>query len=203
MGRMTAASRSYHHGNLRAALLAAAAADVHAAGPSQLSLRELARRAGVSHAAPAHHFTDKRGLFTALAAEGFRLLHQRTTPELARPGALLHTGRRYVEFALDHPGHFAVMFDASLLDATDEDLMRERNIAFDVLYQAVRAGTGAGDDEVVAQGYAAWVIVHGLATLWLTGNLPYPPDSREVEAVFRDIGPVLLPVAAAAFTQLP
>ena len=117
-------SRPYHHGNLRATLLAAAVQEIQAVGTARLSLRELARRAGVSHAAPGYHFTDKRGLFTTLAAEGFRLLHQRTTPELNRPGALLHTGERYVEFALDHPAHFTVMFDNSLLDQGNEEFTR-------------------------------------------------------------------------------
>lgn len=197
-----AAARRYHHGNLRAALLAAAEEEIQAVGPAQLSLRELARRVGVSHAAPAHHFGDKRGVFTALAAEGFRLLHQRTTPELAGPGALLHTGQRYVEFALDHPAHFAVMFDATLLDDTDPDLVRERTTAFDVLFEAVGAATGATGDELAMQAMTAWVVVHGLATLWLTGNLPYERDSRLVAQVFRDLGPALMPVAASATGQL-
>lgn len=85
--------RPYHHGDLRAALLAAAAEQIEAVGTARLSLRELARRrAGVSHAAPAHHFVDKRGLFTVLAAEGFRMLHQRTIAALGRPDALVATG---------------------------------------------------------------------------------------------------------------
>src|SRR5437763_1217467 len=108
--------------------------EIRAVGPAQLSLRELARRAGVSHAAPAHHFGDKRGLFTALAAEGFRLLHQRTTQVLRGEAALTEAGMRYVEFALGHPSHFAVMFDNSLLDADDVELVRARGTAFDVLY---------------------------------------------------------------------
>ena len=66
--------RPYHHGNLRAVLLEAALAEIAERGPQALSLRELARRAGVSHAAPAHHFGDKPGLLTAIAAEGFRRL---------------------------------------------------------------------------------------------------------------------------------
>ncbi len=67
-------TRAYHHGDLRRALLAAALEAIEESGPAALSLRDLARRAGVSHAAPAHHFGDKAGLLTALAAEGFDLL---------------------------------------------------------------------------------------------------------------------------------
>jgi AcrR family transcriptional regulator len=194
---------TYHHGNLRAALLAAAAEEVQAVGTAKLSLRELARRVGVSHAAPAHHFADKTGLFTALAAEGFELLHRRTTPELDRPGALAGAGIRYVEFALEFPGHFAVMFDAALLDDSDEELNRQRSTAFDVLFQAVRVATGVVDEAaMINQALAAWAIVHGVATLWLTGNAPYPRDPRLVESVFVELSPAFLPVVTASIAQL-
>ena len=73
-----------------------------------LDLRELARAAGVSHAAPAHHFTDRSGLFTALAAEGWRMLAAALTG--ARPD-FIDAALAYLRFALDHPGHYAVMFD--------------------------------------------------------------------------------------------
>lgn len=199
-GAMTA---SYHHGNLRAAMLAAAADEVQAVGPARLSLRELARRVGVSHAAPAHHFTDKTGLFTALAAEGFELLHQRTTPELASPGALARTGIRYVEFALEHPGHFAVMFDASLLDDTDAELNRQRGTAFENLFQSVRDATGVVDEEeMLNQALAAWAVVHGIATLWLSGNVPYGRDPKLVAPLFVQLSPALLLVVTASIDQL-
>lgn len=168
-----------------------------------MSLRELARRAGVSHAAPAHHFGDKRGLFTALAAEGFRLLHARTGAVLSRDDALVAAGQRYVEFALDHPAHFQVMWDNSLVDLLDEELSRERAAAFEVLYETLRTGTGASDEaDVLAQGAAAWAVVHGIATLWIGGNLPYERDSALVEQAFRDLAPALLPVARTSFEQL-
>jgi AcrR family transcriptional regulator len=196
-------NRPYHHGDLRAALLAAAADEIGVTGSAGLSLRALARRAGVSHAAPAHHFGDKRGLFTALAAQGFRMLHTRTSDALSRPDALVATGQRYVQFALDHPAHFQVMWDASLLNPLDEDLVRERATAFEVLYQALRLATGVADPaEVLAQGAAAWAVVHGIATLWLGGNLPYSRDSRLVEQAFRDLAPALVPVAQISLEQL-
>ena len=196
-------SRPYHHGDLRAALLAAAADEIGASGTAGLSLRALARRAGVSHAAPAHHFGDKRGLFTALAAEGFRMLHTRTADALSRPDALVTTGQRYVEFALDFPAHFQVMWDTPLLNPLDEDLVRERTTAFEVLYQALRIATGVTEPaDVLAQGAAAWAVVHGIATLWLSGNLPYSRDSRLVEQAFRDLAPALVPVAQVSLEQL-
>jgi AcrR family transcriptional regulator len=195
--------RPYHHGDLRAALLEAAAEEISAHGTAGISLRALARIAGVSHAAPAHHFGDKRGLFTALAAQGFQLLHSRTRAALGQPDALVVTGQRYVEFALEHPGHFQVMWDTSLVDQYDEALVRERSTAFEILYEALRTGTGAAsEEEVVTQAAVAWAVVHGLATLWLSGNLPYERDSRLVEAAFRELTPALLPVAEASQVQL-
>ena len=114
-GRMSSRD-TYHHGDLKAAILAEAAALVGERGADGLSLRELARAAGVSHAAPAHHFTDRRGLFTALATEGFGMLADALAG--ARPD-FLEAALAYVRFAIDHPGHYAVMFDKSLYDADD------------------------------------------------------------------------------------
>ena len=90
--------QSYHHGDLKAAILAQAATLVAERGADGISLRELARAAGVSHAAPAHHFTDRRGLFTALATEGYRMLAAALTD--ARP-RFIDAARAYVTFALD------------------------------------------------------------------------------------------------------
>lgn len=195
-----ATSTPYHHGDLRRALLSAAAEEIAANGVAALSLRELARRAGVSHAAPAHHFKDKRGVFTALAAEGFALLHAMTTRVLVAEvdDALVRAGECYVEFALEHPAHFTVMFDAALLDYSDPDLTRERDTAFDNLYQAVRRTTGADEPELTMQVVAAWTVVHGMASLWLTGNLPYPRSPEQVSLAFRDLSPSLLRIAEAA-----
>lgn len=193
----------YHHGDLRRTLLDAAALEIRRVGVAGLRLRELARRAGVSHAAPAHHFGDKTGLLTALATEGYLLLHQETSTTLGGADALVRAGIVYVRFAVAHPGHFAVMFDATAVRATDLDFARERDVAFGVLFQAVRDSTGASDDAVLAdQATAAWIIVHGAATLWLAGNLPWKPDPANVEPVFRQIGPALQAVAEVSAAQL-
>src|ERR1700746_2260366 len=111
---------TYHHGDLRAAILTEAASLVDERGADRVSLRELAREAGVSHAAPAHHFTDRRGLFTALAAEGFALLAKALTD--ARPD-FIDAALAYVRCAIEHPGHYAVMFDRSLVDPDDPELL--------------------------------------------------------------------------------
>lgn len=110
---------NYHHGDLRAAILTEAARLVAERGADGVSLRELARSAGVSHAAPAHHFTDRRGLFTALATQGFQLLARAL---IDARGRFADAALAYVGFALEHPGHYRVMFDKSLLDATDTEL---------------------------------------------------------------------------------
>ena len=130
---------TYHHGDLKATILAEAAALVAERGADGLSLRELARAAGVSHAAPAHHFTDRRGLFTALATEGFRMLADALAA--ARPD-FLDAALAYVRFAIDHPGHYAVMFDKSLYDATDPELVAAETAAGAEL----AAGVGTLDD---------------------------------------------------------
>jgi AcrR family transcriptional regulator len=196
-------STTYHHGDLRRALLDAAAEEIAAVGISALSLRELARRTGVSHAAPAHHFGDKTGLFTALAAEGFRRLHEQTAPGLERPDALAQAGIGYLRFAVVNPAHFAVMYEARLLDLTDPDLIRESSIASEVLREAVRRATGVSrDPALTTQTTAAWALVHGLATLWITGNLPYPQDPTLASKVARSIVPALVEIATASAAQL-
>src|SRR5215210_1552970 len=103
---MTASQpRPYHHGDLRRALLDAAVEAIAADGPAAVSLRDLARRAGVSHAAPAHHFGDKAGLLTAVAAQGYQLLADTLTAARQRSGDFLEVGVAYVRFAVDHRAH--------------------------------------------------------------------------------------------------
>src|ERR1700745_1056626 len=110
---------TYHHGDLKATILAEAAVLVAHRGADGLSLRELARAAGVSHAAPAHHFTDRRGLFTALATEGFQMLAEAL---IDARGDFADAALAYVRFAIGHPGHYRVMFDKSLVDVSDTEL---------------------------------------------------------------------------------
>src|SRR5918998_1032836 len=97
--------RPYHHGQLRQVILAAAVDALAESGPARLSLRELARRAGVSHAAPAHHFGDKAGLLTAVAAEGYTLLAEALTAAQQLAGDFLDVGVAYVRFAVEHRAH--------------------------------------------------------------------------------------------------
>jgi AcrR family transcriptional regulator len=196
-------SRPYHHGDLRSALLKAAAEEIGRVGVAQLSLRELARRAGVSHAAPAHHFGDKTGLVTALATEGFRILHEHTSPVLGHADALVRAGEQYIAFALGYPAHFSVMFDPHLLRMSDAALTAERDQAFDNFFTAVTQTTGTTDaGQLAAEAMAAWSAVHGIAVLWRQGNLPFPPDARKVPEVVAQLGIGLRTVAVASAGHL-
>lgn len=174
----SAAPRRYHHGRLRQAAIEAAVAEVQAVGAAGVSMREIARRAGVSHAALAYQFGDKAGIFTAIATEGFQLAAEAVAPVATGPdGSFIRGGSAYVEFALTHPGHFEVMFRPDLYRGDDPDLITSRDAAFAVLYGSARASvTAAGIDgtdesDVIGLVLAGWSLSHGLATLWLTANL--------------------------------
>ncbi|MFJ8593657.1 TetR/AcrR family transcriptional regulator [Streptomyces sp. NPDC093598] len=182
------ADRPYHHGDLRRAILTAALDVIAADGPSALSLRDLARRAGVSHAAPAHHFKDRAGLLTAIAAEGFGLL----AAALRETADLKEAGVRYVRFAREHPAHFQVMFAPELLRDGDLELATARALASDALRDAVTAvpPEGRGTDARLA-GVAAWSLAHGFATLLLSHNLDGPVGDRDPEEVFRGLADML------------
>jgi AcrR family transcriptional regulator len=180
--------RPYHHGDLRRAILTAALDVIAADGPSGLSLRDLARRAGVSHAAPAHHFKDRAGLLTAIAAEGFGLL----ATTLRTAADLEEAGVRYVRFAREHPAHFQVMFAPELLRTGDLELTTARALASDALREAVTAvpPEGRGTDARLA-GVAAWSLAHGFATLLLSHNLDDPVGGQDPEEVFRKLAGML------------
>lgn len=165
--------KPYHHRRLREAVIEAALDEITAVGPARLSMREIARRAGVSHAAPAHHFGDKRGIFTAIATEGFVLMREQAEPWVTRPNALLNAGLSYVGFAATHPAHFEVMWRPDLYDSENPAMQSARERAFDILYRSVEQGLGGGDpDQVLGTSIAAWSVVHGFAALLLSGNLP-------------------------------
>ena len=170
----TERARPYHHGDLRRAVLDGALAAIEADGPAALSLRDVARRAGVSHAAPAHHFGDKAGVLGAIAAEGYTKLAQVTGEALAREdGEFLEGGLAYIRFALTHRPYFAVMFRPDLYRPDDPAVVEARAAAGAVLFEGVRRelGPDASDEDVVGGVVAIWSFCHGFATLWLTGNL--------------------------------
>ncbi|MEV5008960.1 TetR/AcrR family transcriptional regulator [Streptomyces sp. NPDC093064] len=185
-----AAPRTYHHGDLRRAVLSAALEVVQSDGVAAISLRDLARRAEVSHAAPAHHFKDKAGLLTAIATEGFELLAASlATVSADTAGRLREMGARYVEFALDHPAHFEVMFRPQLLHGHDPELAAAKERASRALHSGVEdlpAGRRGPDSRRTA--LAAWSLAHGFAALQLSGSLPVMDDdpAETFRALFDD-----------------
>ncbi|MBA0127652.1 TetR/AcrR family transcriptional regulator [Haloechinothrix sp. YIM 98757] len=231
--RVSVEQGRYHHGDLPAAMLSAVREIVREQGINAVTLRAAARRAGVSHAAPAHHFGDKVGLLTAFATEGCEMLRARLLA--ARDGAgeesaLLVIGTAYVRFALDEPEHFAVMFRADYTRREDPTYRQAREGAFAVLLDTVRevreghqAGGAAGDDadgdreaeQDVEQGTGedallcaatgAWSLVHGIATLWLDGNLDTRITDRSAEdtaaALMTTLAETLLEAAGGAPTS--
>jgi AcrR family transcriptional regulator len=163
----------YHHGNLRRALLDTALETIATDGVSAVNLRDLARRTGVSHAAPAHHFGDRTGLLTALATEGYDGLASATAATWAETSSFLEVGVAYVRYAVTHPGHFAVMFRPDLVDPDDPELVRASAASAAMLYGPVGSVAPVYGDEEARRiaGTAAWALVHGIATLWLQGSL--------------------------------
>ena len=162
---------TYHHGDLRRTLLAETASAIAEDGVAKLSMRALAKRAGVSNAAPAYHFGDKSGLLTALAAEGFDRLAEAMAS--VGDGGLISRGVAYVKFALACPSHFTVMFQPRLLHDDDAELAAARQRAWAALSVGV-AQTRSGPDSDF--GVAAWSLVHGYATLVLSGAVE-PEDA--------------------------
>jgi AcrR family transcriptional regulator len=159
---------SYHHGNLRAAILAAAASVIARDGVGALSLRSIATDLGVSHTAFRRHFGDREGVLNALAVQGNRRLAEELGAA-ATGGDFLEVGVAYVRFALANPAHFTVMYRSDLLDNEDPELVEARAAAYAPLQNGVRA-LPVTDFE--AAELTGWGLVHGIATLALTGNLP-------------------------------
>src|SRR6516162_8885913 len=181
-GRRPGASRAvgeHFAGDLRQALLEAAVATLDEVGADGLSLREVARRAGVSHAAPAHHFTDKAGLLTAVATEGFGMLVSYLADAQPRGGGqpadqLPALGRAYARFAEENPGRFEVMFRPGLLHADDPAFQRAGDAAFQALRDHIAACQSYGWRErepIDALAAAAWALAHGIAVLRMQGSL--------------------------------
>ncbi|HYC01101.1 MAG TPA: TetR/AcrR family transcriptional regulator [Candidatus Limnocylindrales bacterium] len=171
---------AYHHGDLRRALLQGALELLGEGGPSALTLRGAARRAGVSPAAPYRHFTDKRELLAAVAEEGFLALDRHAEEEIERAGAdpvqrFRCHGLAYVRFAIDHPAHYRVMFGPEIPDKRlYAALDAASRAAYDRLRDSLRACQQAGvipEGDIEIRAVRAWALVHGLASLFIDGQL--------------------------------
>jgi AcrR family transcriptional regulator len=177
----------YHHGDLRRAILDAAVESIEAHGSAALSLRDLARRAGVSHAAPIHHFGDKAGVLTALAAEGYELLADAL---VAAGDDFVDAGVAYVRFAVTHKAHFEVMFRPDAYHRDDVEVTVARERAGQALVAGVHTRTARTGRQAELTGIAAWSLVHGFATLWLTGALP-ESLGEDLTVTARDVAKIL------------
>jgi AcrR family transcriptional regulator len=214
---------AYHHGDLRHALIAATEDLLAERGPEGFSLREVARRSGVSPAAPSHHFGDREGLLAAVTALGFEGLQHELREGRQRGGSdpvtqLREQGLGYVRFALLHPGRFRLMFGGSR--PPQDDVQRAGRQAFGALEDGVRGLLGApeGRDLDATERrvlLSVWSVVHGLAHLalagqldaWVGGPVVPPPGSEASRAMterrrrlMEEVLPPLLAAHLAPFT---
>ena len=178
---------NYHHGDLRQALIDAAL-ELVAENLESVSLRGVARRVGVSHAAPYRHFADKDALLAAVAEEGFQMLrralesavHQAPTDPLKQLQAI---GVAYVHFALKHSSHYRVMFGVYGTTSAQQnlELADAARQAFMVLASAIKTGQQANvirSEDPQQLAWTAWSLVHGLAMLVMDGQVPVTPEAR-------------------------
>ena len=181
----------YHHGSLRAALIESTARLVAEKGPSGVSLREAARRVGVSEAAPYQHFADKSALLTGVADAGFELLHLSISAALegAPPDPvdrLEALSLAYLRFALDRPHYFRLMFGR--LSDVRASTAAPAVPLFDHFVESVRAARlshGHDDEDSLNAAALLWSVPHGLALLYLDGSVDAGIDPRALEDLVR------------------
>lgn len=169
----TEASRAYHHGDLRSALIEAGMKALETTDPGEISLRQLAREVGVSATAVYRHFPDKRALLTALADAGLVMLseaqHAASDAAGGGKGGFAATGRAYVHFAIAHPGLFRLIYTHT--GAPDRPQLSDDNPAA-ILLRANAKALSDGDESERAILVRSWALAHGLAMLILDGHLP-------------------------------
>lgn len=178
--RRSKPKRAYHHGNLRRAFLDAAIELLATDGVSGLTLRNVARRVGVTAAAPYHHFADKEAITAALATEGFAMLTERmlagTSANAGSPlGKLRSLSRAYLEFAELHPQHYRLMFGAAAAaSGSNCDPLPEASASYGLLHEVLREAQEEGligRQDVALQAMLAWALMHGLAMMWIDGTM--------------------------------
>ncbi len=209
---MPRARDSYRHGDLRRALLQESISLIESEGVAAVSLREVARRVGVTHAAPYHHFPDKASLLRAAAEEGFRGLGQQMAMGAARAddplSRLAACGMGYIEFGLANPGLFRLMFRPELTGVQAGEAPAAYTASWEVLVDAVRSCQEAGHCAAAPTETLAtlcWSAVHGLTTLWLDRPLQREPQTRDGEAAAagRDLGEHVVGLLNSLIAQQP
>jgi AcrR family transcriptional regulator len=191
---MSSQTDTYHHGDLANALLRAVEEIIREQGASHLSLREAARRAGVSHSAPAHHFGDKEGMLAAFAKEGFEgLIVAMVDPRLAAadiPERMEAMGTAYIRFATEHPAHYDVMFRSGPDKRSDPELHAAAEAAYTGLERKIAEVKEAGYfPDIPADDLAAffWALVHGLSSLWIDGSFPQIFEGRPLDDLIESV----------------
>jgi AcrR family transcriptional regulator len=182
---------TYHHGNLREALLESALALLQEVGLESLTLREVARRAGVSPGAPYHHFKDKAELVQALAQRSLETLDKISREAIqnkSTPTEKLHAvGLAYVMYAVERPAEFRIMFrpEMGLLPVVPDPATAP---VFGVLIKIIREFPTVQSSQEISAAITAWSLVHGLAVLLLDGPLQrIVTDKREIEALAKEV----------------
>lgn len=167
---------TYHHGDLRTAMIDAAEAELTAGGISRFSLRRVAARVGVSHSAPSHHFGDTQGLLVALATRAFQQMlatMQARSAGISDPvDSVTASGLGYIDFALARPSMFRLIFGSDLICGSPE-FDRASEEAFGHFAKAISAvGPKGMDHEALREKvYLAWTVTHGFAEMLLAGRL--------------------------------
>jgi AcrR family transcriptional regulator len=182
---------AYHHGDLRAALVGAAMDLLEEGGEAELSLRAVARRAGVSAAAPYRHYDDREALVSAVAAVGYRELAERLAaahPSPSTPDELASVAVAYVQFALERPALFRIMFGEPCDRDSDERVAATAAVSLYVRGIVERTFPQA-DSEALAT--AVWALVHGLAFLHLDGKLDAATPTAVAERITASIHALL------------
>jgi AcrR family transcriptional regulator len=188
---MPASKATYHHGDLRAALVRAALELLEESGESALSLRAVARRAGVSPAAPYRHYADREALVSAVAAVGYRELAERLAaahPSPSTPEQLTSVAVAYVQFALEQPALFRIMFGEPCDRDNDERIAATATVT---QYLREIVGRVFPESDAEAMATATWALVHGLAFLHMDGKLDAPNPTAVAERVTAAIHALL------------
>ena len=189
---------TYHHGDVREALVQAGIEILEERGLAALTLRETARRAGVSHAAPYHHFSDKGALLTAIAARGFRMQHNAmaaAAQSTTDPGEGLQAyGLNYVSFAQNHPSLFRLMYTRECGPNTPPELAEASSGFYPKMVEGICAATGCSVEQASSISLLLWSTMHGLAMLWLDHQLlweGHPPLDKLAYELSELLGRIL------------
>jgi len=182
-------AKPYHHGDLRRALLDEALRTIQTHGVEHLTMRSVGERLGVSRSALYRHFADKQSLLATVGTEGFRMLRQALADAWERNGrcrsGFAGMARAYVQFAVEHPSHYRVMFGGFIESAAkDDEFIGEARAAFQVLVDALveQQNTCAiRRDEPVLMAHFVWALVHGTAMLVIDGQLPEATQREALE----------------------